>query len=137
MVDWPGSLGNAEIPAFNDCRAFISADASRAAKHVERVTILSDGVPLDFSQVLGPQPTLRRQVTEEIATLLTRDELRLRERESIVAALDQAGGKVSGSDGAAALLGMKPTTLYSRILALGLRAKASANTNARVAQASF
>src|SRR5882762_2174662 len=39
----------------------------------------------------------------------------------------------SGSEGAAALLGMKPTTLYSRILALGLRAKESANTNSRVA----
>jgi transcriptional regulator with GAF, ATPase, and Fis domain len=69
--------------------------------------------------------------------LLTRDELKMRERESIIAALNQAAGKVSGSDGAAALLGMKPTTLYSRILALGLRAKASANTNSRVAQASF
>jgi len=100
---------------------------------VARATIRSDGGPLDFSQVLGAQPTHQRQVTEEITTLLTRDELRLRERESIVAALDQAGGKVSGSDGAATLLGMKPTTLYSRILALGLRAKASANTNARVA----
>ena len=49
------------------------------------------------------------------------------------ASIGQAAGKVSGSDGAAALLGMKPTTLYSRILALGLRAKASANTNSRVA----
>jgi len=46
----------------------------------------------------------------------------MRERESIIAALNQAAGKVSGSDGAAAMLGMKPTTLYSRILALGLRA---------------
>jgi len=76
-------------------------------------------------------------VSEETSSLLTRDELKMRERESIIAALNQAAGKVSGSDGAAALLGMKPTTLYSRILALGLRAKASANTNSRVAQASF
>ena len=57
----------------------------------------------------------------------------MRERESIIAALNQAAGKVSGLDGAAALLGMKPTTLYSRILALGLRARESASTNSRVA----
>jgi len=57
----------------------------------------------------------------------------MRERESIIAALNQAAAKVSGSDGAAAMLGMKPTTLYSRILALGLRARESVNTNSRVA----
>ena len=55
------------------------------------------------------------------------------ERERIIAALNQAAGKVSGSDGAAALLRMKPTTLYSRILALGLWARESASTNSRVA----
>ena len=66
-------------------------------------------------------------------TLVTRDELKMRERESIIAALNQAAGKVSGSDGAPAMLGMKPTTLYSRILALGLRARGSVNTNSRVA----
>ena len=70
---------------------------------------------------------------DEASSLLTRDELKMRERESIIAALNQAAGKVSGSDGAAALLGMKPTTLYSRILALGLRATESASTNSRVA----
>jgi len=66
-------------------------------------------------------------------TLVTRDELKMRERESIIAALNQAAGKVSGSDGAAAMLGMKLTTLYSRILALGLRARESVNINSRVA----
>ena len=46
---------------------------------------------------------------------------------------DQTGGKDSGADGAAALLEMKPTTPYSRILALGLRTKESDNTKSRVA----
>ena len=84
-------------------------------------------------QVLGAQPTLECYASEGPSTLLTRDELRMRERESIIAALDKTGGKVAGSDGAAALLGMKRTTLYSRILALGLRAKASSHTDSRVA----
>ncbi len=40
-----------------------------------------------------------------------------------MAALQQTGGKIFGPDGAAELLGMKPTTLASRIAALGLERK--------------
>ena len=36
-------------------------------------------------------------------------------RANIIAALREAGGRVSGKDGAAALLDIRPTTLYSRI----------------------
>ena len=75
----------------------------------------------------------RTRVSEETSSLLTRDELKMRERESIIAALKQAAGNVSGSDGAAALTGVKPTTLYSKILALGLRGRESVNTSSRVA----
>jgi transcriptional regulator with GAF, ATPase, and Fis domain len=58
--------------------------------------------------------------------MLTRDEWKRLERESIVRALEQTNGKVSGRGGAAELLGLRPTTLASRIAALGLkRAKAS------------
>jgi len=35
-------------------------------------------------------------------------------------ALQQAGGKVSGPRGAAELLGMRPTTLSSRLKAMGI-----------------
>ena len=54
------------------------------------------------------------------AMLETRDDLKRREREALVAALAAAGGKVFGRGGAAELLGMKPTTLASRIKALGI-----------------
>src|SRR5713101_1917227 len=96
--DWPGNVRELQ-------------------NEIERAIILSGGGPLEFSQVLGAQPTLECYASEGPSTLLTRDELRMRERESIIAALDKTGGKVAGSDGAAALLGMKRTTLYSRILA--------------------
>ena len=45
----------------------------------------------------------------------TEDERRANERTNLISALQQCGGKVSGKDGAARLLGVKPTTLYSRI----------------------
>lgn len=52
--------------------------------------------------------------------LETEDERRARLRASIVAALDASGGKVSGPGGAAERLGLKPTTLASRMKALGI-----------------
>jgi transcriptional regulator with GAF, ATPase, and Fis domain len=50
----------------------------------------------------------------------TRDDWKRQERESIMRALQQAGGKVSGPRGAAELLGMRPTTLSSRLKAMGI-----------------
>lgn len=38
------------------------------------------------------------------------------------AALERAGGKVYGANGAAALLGIPPTTLASRLKSLGIQA---------------
>jgi transcriptional regulator with GAF, ATPase, and Fis domain len=54
------------------------------------------------------------------AGLLTRDELKRQERETIINALKRTNGKVSGPGGAAELLGMKPSTLASRITTLGI-----------------
>jgi len=48
-------------------------------------------------------------------------EMRRRERENLVRALARAGGKIYGADGAAALLGVKPTTLASRLKRLRIR----------------
>jgi transcriptional regulator with GAF, ATPase, and Fis domain len=52
--------------------------------------------------------------------VLTRDELRRVERENLTRALERCRWRVFGPRGAAALLGMKPTTLASRIKALGM-----------------
>lgn len=48
-------------------------------------------------------------------TVLTIGELEQLEEENIKKAMDMCNGKVSGEQGAAALLEMKPTTLYSRL----------------------
>lgn len=53
--------------------------------------------------------------------ILTDEELRTLEATNIRAALAKSHGKVYGADGAAALLGVKPTTLNSRIKSLGIR----------------
>jgi transcriptional regulator with GAF, ATPase, and Fis domain len=104
---------------------------------LERAVILSQGGPLQVEH-LGPgfaAPTTRgvssmRALSElapaaEPAAVVTRAELKQREAQNITAALEQTGGKVFGPGGAAELLGMKPTTLASRIKALGLKTRAN------------
>ncbi len=44
-----------------------------------------------------------------------------RTRDNMMAALARCSGRIYGPDGAAALLGIKPTTLAARLKAAGLR----------------
>lgn len=57
---------------------------------------------------------------EGVPRVRTAKELEAIERNNIIAALEATEWKVAGENGAAQLLGMKPTTLSSRIKALGI-----------------
>ena len=88
---------------------------------VERAIILWREGPLTFDLPASPAAKiLANSQTSRNAALLTRDELKRQEREAIINALKQTNGKVSGPGGAAELLGMKPSTLASRISSLGI-----------------
>jgi PAS domain S-box-containing protein len=94
---------------------------------VERAFILAQGGPLHFAFTEGkPQdiPVALPQAPAKPA-VLTREALKRRERDNIASALAQTGGKIFGPNGAAALLGMKPTTLASRIAALRIDRRAA------------
>lgn len=52
---------------------------------------------------------------QKAGTILTDAELRHQVRENILAALKRTKWKISGEGGAAELLGVKPTTLASRM----------------------
>jgi len=88
---------------------------------VERAVILSQGGPVRFElpELQRTDPAALRPAPAA-GKFLTRDELKQRERESIIAALRESGGKIFGNGGAAELLAMKPTTLASRIKKLGI-----------------
>jgi len=90
---------------------------------VERAVILSRGGPLRFELPESKGEGAQRVPPPPAPVLLTRDELKRQERESIAAALRQTDGRIFGPRGAAHLLGMKPTTLASRVTALGLARK--------------
>jgi len=89
---------------------------------IERSLILWQDGPLAFDLPASRRSEDAGEATKPRTTpsLPTREELKLHERDVIAAALKQTKGKVSGPGGAAELLRMKPSTLSSRITALGL-----------------
>ena len=101
--DWPGNVRELQHTLERAC--IIAADgrlrfeflATSSKQHSER------------SESSTPQ------------RILTDEELRAFEADNIRAALSHCHGKVYGPKGAAALLGIKPTTLNSRIKSLGIR----------------
>jgi transcriptional regulator with GAF, ATPase, and Fis domain len=90
---------------------------------IERAVILANGGSLQFDVQASPEKLVPSNPAADKSSIVTRAELKRRERESIVAALAQSGGKIFGPDGAASLMGMKPTTLASKIQTLGISRK--------------
>lgn len=55
------------------------------------------------------------------SSLLTEAEIEQFRKSNVIACMKESGGRVAGEKGAAALLGIKPTTLYSRLKKFGLK----------------
>ncbi len=101
---------------------------------IERAVILARGGSLEFDLPIAaqapplPRPASPRANGEDGAhqlEILTEAELQRRERDNLLAALEQANWKIKGRDGASELLGVKPTTLLSRMKKWGLERPAS------------
>lgn len=93
---------------------------------IERAIIVARGKALEFdlpTAIGAPalaQPRFEISETSQ-AGFLTEPEIQRRERENLRAVLNKTGWKIKGADGAAELMGVKPTTLISRIKKLGLK----------------
>lgn len=93
---------------------------------IERAMILSNcgTQTLNLELILPVGETSIENVTSfQIPTMafVTQAEFEKRERENLMAALQAANWKIYGAGGAAELLGVKPTTLASRLKALGFK----------------
>lgn len=106
--DWPGNI--------------------RELRNVlERAVILAHGGALEFDLPAGAAATAAAPpapVADSAATsrgFFTEAEIQQRERENLQAVLQKSGWKIKGPDGAAELLGVKPTTLLSRLKKIGLQ----------------
>lgn len=90
---------------------------------IERAVITSraGAIRLDLPR---PQSSKLRKpdgsATPPATTVFTDAEMKRRDRENVLAALNQANWQVHGPGGAAELLGIRPTTLASRIKRMGL-----------------
>jgi transcriptional regulator with GAF, ATPase, and Fis domain len=80
------------------------------------------------SALVAPRPSIAATAARGVESIdpaagprvLTRTQMRAREKANIEAALSITQGRVFGDDGAAKLLEMRPTTLASRMKALGV-----------------
>jgi DNA-binding NtrC family response regulator len=91
---------------------------------IERATIFARGGALEFDLPITGIDPIRVELSDRYGVeqeFLTDAEMRRRERENLFAVLRKTGWKIKGVDGAAELLGVKPTTLISRIEKLGLK----------------
>jgi hypothetical protein len=99
---------------------------------IERAAIFARGGALDFDLPMSGSSvdvtSFRSEQGGEVEPeFLTDPEIRCRERENLFAVLQKTGWKIKGVDGAAELLGLKPTTLISRIEKMGLKRRARKN----------
>ncbi len=86
---------------------------------VERAVITSQGRDLEFElHVTASTPTITAPA--ETQRIYTEAEIKAFEHDNILRALEATDWKVGGEGGAAKLLGMKPTTLASRMKVMGI-----------------
>lgn len=128
ILNRPGRRAGVAPPALTerDVRRLSSYDWPGNVRElenvIERAVILArDGrlkidLPDGRDREAAPLAALERS-----EALLTDDDRRSRDRANIMAALAASGGRVSGPGGAAERLGVRPTTLASRIRALRIK----------------
>ena len=91
---------------------------------IERAVIMAQGGAMEFDLPISlsdrPTPEISDGDSPE-REFLTEPEMLKKERDNLLVVLEKTGWKIKGADGAAELLGVKPTTLLSRIKKMGLR----------------
>ena len=125
-------LGRSIEPLSDDCVRRLEAyrwpgNVRELQNIVERAVITSRDGRLNLDRALPESVNaVAAAVVSDSSTVqrvLTAKELEELERNNIIAALKSTEWKVAGENGAAQLLGVKPTTLSSRMKALGIERK--------------
>lgn len=90
---------------------------------IERGVILARGGRLVFEPPAYEGESSTFIPITETDGFLTEAEMIAREKENLLACLHVSNGKVSGKNGAAELMGVKPTTFYSRMKKFAIKDK--------------
>jgi transcriptional regulator with GAF, ATPase, and Fis domain len=108
--DWPGNV--------RELRNVLERAVISTPHSASRLALPSIGAVRDAaSGARGADPSVRQQRAK---TVVPEADVRRFEKENLLAALEATGGRVYGKGGAADLLGVKPTTLASRLKKLGI-----------------
>ena len=91
----------------------------KAASAGRQTCLAPPGRVIQFD--VTPLPAPRSGLPAPVRPYRTEDEWRRLERDNLLAVLKASRGKVTGPGGAAALLGVNPNTLASRLRVLGLK----------------
>jgi transcriptional regulator with GAF, ATPase, and Fis domain len=95
---------------------------------IERAVITSPGPHLNLNRALPDAGALPQRPSPETAAapdILTEDELNELQRRNMLQALEAADWQISGQCGAARRLGLKPSTLQSRMKSFGIKRPAT------------
>jgi PAS domain S-box-containing protein len=125
-------MGRTIEPLSDECRRRLQSyswpgNVRELQNIIERALITSRDGRLNLDRAL-PESVSVMPITSAVdgaamKRIRTAKELEELERQNIIAALTSADWKIAGDKGAAQLLGLKPTTLGSRIKALGIERK--------------
>lgn len=129
--NWPGNIRELENVIE---RAVITAVDGRLRLHVPAIQHIPEENSGQHHENTSKQgssrftiaaagPATREPAQPAAPGILTETERKARERREIEDALRLCRGRVSGTNGAAKVLGVKPTTLYSRIQRHGIEAR--------------
>jgi transcriptional regulator with GAF, ATPase, and Fis domain len=125
-------LGRSLEPLSRDCLRRLEAynwpgNVRELQNIIERAVITSSDGKLNLDRALPETVNLPYIMPADDSAaakrVRTAKELEELERQNLIAALESADWKVAGGNGAAQLLGIKPTTLSSRMKALGIERK--------------
>jgi len=85
---------------------------------IERTVLLAKENPVQFISLPKPRT---RNTTEGLDIQSVTKTMSENERDYIMAVLKKCNGRIRGADGAAAVMGLPPTTLHSRMKKLGIK----------------
>jgi len=119
--DWPGNVR--ELQNVIERSVIVAEDGrpnlDRALPDVERSFSAGKTTDHSLSRSTNDSPPWSSDQTEQ--RVLTVSEFLELEKNNILVALKTCNWRIAGDNGAAALLGMKPSTLNSRVSALGIK----------------